>query len=269
MGIKNLDIQNTCLLSKWLFKLFNEDGVWQNLLRKRYLTNKTLSQISKKPGDSQFWSGLMKVKDQFLIGGSFSIQSGTQIRFWEDTWLGDKPLCKRYPALYSIVKKKNATVATVLSTTPLKVSFRRAIVGENLKNWFKLVASVAMINLNENNDLFHWDLNKDGPFSVKFMYTALIQEGVVASKSPIWKIKVSLKIKIFFWYLQKGVTLTKDNLAKRNWQENTNGCLCSSLETIQHLFFDWYHTRFIWNTVHITFGIQPPQKHISYVWFLA
>ena len=27
LGILNLELQNTCLLSKWLFRLINEDGV--------------------------------------------------------------------------------------------------------------------------------------------------------------------------------------------------------------------------------------------------
>jgi hypothetical protein len=35
LGITNLDVQNRCLLSKWLYKLINEDGVWQELLRKK------------------------------------------------------------------------------------------------------------------------------------------------------------------------------------------------------------------------------------------
>jgi hypothetical protein len=29
----NIDVQNRCLLSKWLFKLINEDGLWQNMFR--------------------------------------------------------------------------------------------------------------------------------------------------------------------------------------------------------------------------------------------
>ena len=29
LGIHNLEIQNKCLLSKWLFKLLNEEGLWQ------------------------------------------------------------------------------------------------------------------------------------------------------------------------------------------------------------------------------------------------
>lgn len=72
------------------------------------------------------------------------------------------------------------------------------------------------------------------------------------------KLKIPLKIKVFLWYLQKGVTLTKDNLAKRNWQGSVRCCFCSSLETIQHLFFDCQFARFVWNTLRFTFGIQPP-----------
>ena len=29
LGVQNIDIQNRCLLSKWLFKLIHEDGMWQ------------------------------------------------------------------------------------------------------------------------------------------------------------------------------------------------------------------------------------------------
>ena len=43
LGIQNLDLQNKCFLSKWLYKLCNEDGMWQKLLRNKYLKNKTLS----------------------------------------------------------------------------------------------------------------------------------------------------------------------------------------------------------------------------------
>jgi hypothetical protein len=34
MGIMNLELQNRCLLSKWLFKLCNEEGMWQDLIKK-------------------------------------------------------------------------------------------------------------------------------------------------------------------------------------------------------------------------------------------
>ncbi|WVZ71503.1 hypothetical protein U9M48_020086, partial [Paspalum notatum var. saurae] len=74
IGILDLELQNKCLLSKWLYKLLNEDGAWQELIKKKYLHHKSITQVSKKPGDSQFWSGLMGVRNQFLSFGSFRTQ---------------------------------------------------------------------------------------------------------------------------------------------------------------------------------------------------
>jgi hypothetical protein len=37
LGTEVLELKNKCLLSKWLFKLLTEDGVWQQLLYNKYL----------------------------------------------------------------------------------------------------------------------------------------------------------------------------------------------------------------------------------------
>ena len=92
LGILNLDAQNKYLLSKWLFKLINEQGVWQTLLRRKYLRFKSLTQVEYSPGDSHFWSGLMRVKPEFLRWGKFKLGNGSLIRFWKDTWLGNMNL---------------------------------------------------------------------------------------------------------------------------------------------------------------------------------
>ena len=66
LGIEVLQIKNTCLLSKWLYKMLHEEGVWQELLTNKYLKDKTLAQVEPKPNDSPFWKGIMAVKQQFL-----------------------------------------------------------------------------------------------------------------------------------------------------------------------------------------------------------
>lgn len=106
LGIINLETQNNCLLSKWLFKFLNEEGLWQDILRKKYCNNKSISQVGKRKGDSQFWTSLMEVKDQFLARGRFVVHSGHQTCFWEDLWVGDEPLMKKFPALYNLVRRK-------------------------------------------------------------------------------------------------------------------------------------------------------------------
>jgi hypothetical protein len=40
--VKDLDVQNQCLLSKWLFKLTSEDGMWQRMLQRKYLKHKDI-----------------------------------------------------------------------------------------------------------------------------------------------------------------------------------------------------------------------------------
>ena len=92
LGIHDLQVKNEALLSKWLFKLFTEDGVWQTMLRNKYLGQKAVSQAYWKPGDSHFWAGLMVAKKHFFRLGSFAIKDGSEIRFWEDIWLGNASL---------------------------------------------------------------------------------------------------------------------------------------------------------------------------------
>ena len=116
LGVANLDIKNICLLSKWLFKLLNEDGVWQRLLRNKYLRDKSLTQAVRKPGDSHFWAGLMNVKDKFLKWGYFKVGNGQATRFWKDKWLNNSPLREQFPNLFNIVRNKTSLVAEVLVT---------------------------------------------------------------------------------------------------------------------------------------------------------
>ena len=104
------------------------------------------------PGDSQFWAGLMKVKREFLSLGKFDLGVGSQVLFWEDTWIRPRPLKSLFPAQYNIVRRKNVSVRSVLSMTPLNVTFRRSLMGVNLQAWHSVVATVAGVQLtNQRN----------------------------------------------------------------------------------------------------------------------
>ena len=74
------------------------------------------------------------------------------------------------------------------------------------------------------------------------------------------EVKGTTESKIFLWYLKKRVTLTKDNLLKRNWKGDSTCCFCSCKETIQHLFFECHVAKFVWGSVRMVFGIQPPSN---------
>lgn len=67
------------------------------------------------------------------------------------------------------------------------------------------------------------DVGKSGRYSTKSMYNHLTRNESGPSLKRIWKEKIPEKIKIFMWLLENGATLTKDNMAKKNWQDNL-GC---------------------------------------------
>jgi hypothetical protein len=116
----------------------------------------TIAQVQHKQGDSHFWSGLLKVKDDFLNLGHFHLNNRCNIRFWEDKWMGNYFLKELYPTLFAITRKKYILVASVFSTFPLNISFGRGLVGNNLTLWHNLVGRVTHIRLNNTEDKFIW-----------------------------------------------------------------------------------------------------------------
>jgi hypothetical protein len=69
----------------------------------------------------------MKVKEDSLNKGSFTIGNSDDSRFWEDTWLGNKSFAEQYHSLYNIVQRKQVSVANVLNQNLLNITFRRSL----------------------------------------------------------------------------------------------------------------------------------------------
>jgi hypothetical protein len=100
----------------------------KKMLRKKYLNKYTSSNVFYKPGDSHFWSKLMKVKDLFLSLGIFTLKNGKQIRFWEHIWVATNLLCVNTHLYTRSFDEKSVTVATIFSSVPLNMSSCRALV---------------------------------------------------------------------------------------------------------------------------------------------
>jgi hypothetical protein len=90
---------------------------------------------------------------------------------------------------------------------------------------------------------------------------ALIHSDVPNLNRSLSNLKVPLKIKIFLWYLRRGVVLTKDNLVKRNWQGSV---LCSVFVTNRNQFnicsIDCHLARSIWSIIQIATNLYLPHS---------
>ena len=136
----------------------------------------------------------MHVMNSFFRFGSFLIRDGSEIRFWEDTWLGNTPLKDQYPALYNIARGKSDTIAVVLSQSPPNVSFRRDVLGARLDSWNALQERISDMQLVHGYDEFRLNLHENGKFSVDSMYKTLLHSEIPTyeNNKNIWKMKVPL-----------------------------------------------------------------------------
>jgi hypothetical protein len=158
-----------------------------------------------------------------------------------------------------------------MNQMPLNISFRRALVGDKMTAWNNLVAKISTYQLSNGRDIFTWDLHRHCNFTAQSMYQYLINQDTPFVNKFLWKLKIPLKIKIFLWYIQRGVILTKDNLVKRNSSESKKCCFCDLNETIQHLFFGCQHAKTIWRVVQVAAGLTPPKSiaHMLRNWLMG
>ena len=92
LGFTDVRAMNICLVGKWINKLeIGTNNICCDLLRKKYLGEKSIFQLKRKSG-SQFWRGLLECRDWFQWGRRMEVKSGIQTRFWHDVWLGDRAL---------------------------------------------------------------------------------------------------------------------------------------------------------------------------------
>jgi hypothetical protein len=159
-------------------------------------------------------------------------------------------------------------VESVLRRVPLNVSFSRFLNHNNRVLWNELVERIIHIRLNDQTDVFSWNIHQHDQYTFRSLYLALINNGMANMNKQMWRLKVPLKIKIFMWSLRKEVVLTKDNLAKRNWDGSKQCSFCLHDATIQHPFYDCYYARFLWGLTQIAFSITPPHivQHMFSTW---
>jgi hypothetical protein len=140
------------------------------------------------------------------------------------------------------------------------MSWRHSLIGHKLTAWNDLLSRIENVQLEQADDEFYWNLNQAKKIHSEITLLSLIKNGIPNLNKRLLKIKAPLKIKVFLWYSRRGVILTKDNLAKRNWKGSLTCCFCPESETIRHLFFNCRFAHMVWSLMHLAFGISKPSS---------
>jgi hypothetical protein len=111
LGVKDLRKMNISLLCKWWWKLENEEGLWQEIVRKKYKVKGGIVNLRNKPSNSPVWNDLIKIKGVYLAGRIMKIGDGRDIDFWRDPWYGRVNLIEKFRDLYDISNEQCVYVA--------------------------------------------------------------------------------------------------------------------------------------------------------------
>jgi hypothetical protein len=72
---------NISLLCKWWWKAENGEGIWQDIIKKKYLKKGMICLLSKNPKNSPLWNDLLKVRNVYLKGRSMVVGNGKKYQF--------------------------------------------------------------------------------------------------------------------------------------------------------------------------------------------
>ena len=120
LGIRSLSKFNKALLGKWNWRFtMEENSVWRNIISLKYGMEDG-GWFSNTPRGSYgvgIWKDICKEVIQMRQNCSIEVGIRHKVRFWEDVWCGEAPLCSSFPSLYEVGSLKGAKVADLWEVT--------------------------------------------------------------------------------------------------------------------------------------------------------
>jgi hypothetical protein len=214
----------------------DDHTVWKAVIKSKYgdrVVGRTVLGDEYKPWFSSLWwrdicsIGSNLDHDWFTSGVIKKLGNGRLTSFWCDTWVGDLPLCDRFPRLYSISSQKENSVSEVRSLNPAQQPWR---LNWRLFEWEKTLLEELMGLINpviislDDEDSWGWVPERGAEFTVKSTYRTVsnlsVHDEVIARwNAPvftnIWNCPAPSKVSAFVWQLLHGKIATKENLAYR------------------------------------------------------
>jgi hypothetical protein len=72
---------NISLLCKWWWMLEKEDGLWQEIVREKYIKQSPICLIKVNSNDYPLWKDLIKIRHFYLKGGEYKVNNGMSVSF--------------------------------------------------------------------------------------------------------------------------------------------------------------------------------------------
>ncbi|GKA95048.1 hypothetical protein Tco_0817086 [Tanacetum coccineum] len=146
------------------------------------------------------------------------VGNGETTKFWDDIWIGSKPLKLLFPRIYALDNIKDASICMKLNEPSLDNNFRRSIRGGIEQSQFKKLTDLLIpIVLNPCPDRWFWSLEGSGEFSVASIRRFIDDQRLLTVDSKtLWIKSVPIKVNILAWKIKLEALPTRFNISRRD-----------------------------------------------------
>ncbi|WVZ49731.1 LOW QUALITY PROTEIN: hypothetical protein U9M48_001062, partial [Paspalum notatum var. saurae] len=240
LGIKDLALQNQCLLLKMLHRLY--------MIRLGQPEGLDLISLKGPWAVGAHWDALRCVLPLYRSITVVRVGSGDATNFWDDVWLGEKTLAEQYPVLFS-----HALPPAISVSVAKRKGLRRFLV-PRLTHAAKaelnvLQAALSDIHLSAGPDQrLSPFVGGDGSLRTGSVYRTIKRH--VAAAPPftefVWNNKAPPKVQYFGWLLVQQRIKCRYNLKKKNIVDDDG-----DVGTPNHLVLQCPFSKNIWARLHI------------------
>lgn len=132
-----------------------EEGLWQDIVRAKYIRGIPVTCIKPRQNDSPIWSDLLQVRKFYTQGRKFKCNNGHAISFWKDCWLDDVLICETYPFLYELCSNADLSVKEC-SDLGWVISFKRNLPTVLHSEWYSLADKLNSYVMGSGKDEPMW-----------------------------------------------------------------------------------------------------------------
>jgi hypothetical protein len=244
LGIKDLELQNRCLLLKFIDKLYSsEQPCWKQWVLQ---SSNPVDTTNSAPAGF-LWRIITDELPTFRSITKVRIHNGASTSFWLDHWLPNGPLASTHAALFSHTTAPNISVQRIFQDG-FDLRLRPRITNAASLQLDSLLLLLQDIHLDGQHDTRLLKLTGK-PFRTKDAYAALDSAGDSndAHGCRIWETRLPNKIKIFAWLYFKDRLSTRVNLHAKNVIDGGVCERCSQHEEDrEHVFFGCTESSRVW-----------------------
>jgi len=228
LGIKDMGIQNICLLLKLIHKLHcPQSTAWAQWVQGR-------ASVVTLSGDihGDHWQTLRSLLPLYRAITTVSIGDGKSCSFWSDVWLGDDALEEVYPALYSHCNSKNASVREML-TVGLHNTMVPRLTPQASSELASVQAAISNQVLTQTPDQrLSFFSNGDHNLDSGAIYRMLKARGQSqdAKAAFVWKNSAPPRVQLFVWLLMHERIQCRTMLFKKHIVDSPTCEICQAAD---------------------------------------